>query len=48
MRRNTAQRTIILETLQKAKSHPSVEWLYNEVRKVLPHISLGTVYRNLN
>ncbi len=48
MRRNTAQRTIILETLRKAKSHPSVEWLYDEVRKVLPHISLGTVYRNLN
>jgi Fe2+ or Zn2+ uptake regulation protein len=48
MRRNTAQRTIILETLRKAKSHPSVDWLYDEVRKVLPHISLGTVYRNLN
>ena len=29
------------------KSHPTAEWLYEEVRKEIPNISLGTVYRNL-
>lgn len=48
MRRNTAQRTIILNTLQKTHNHPPVEWIYEEVRKILPHVSLATVYRNLN
>ena len=28
-------------------SHPTAEWLYEEVRKEIPNISLGTVYRNL-
>ena len=28
-------------------SHPNAAWIYDEVRRELPHISLGTVYRNL-
>ena len=28
-------------------SHPTVAWIYDEVRKEIPNISLGTVYRNL-
>ncbi len=28
-------------------SHPTAEWLYEEVKKEIPNISLGTVYRNL-
>jgi Fur family transcriptional regulator, peroxide stress response regulator len=27
--------------------HPTAEWVYDEVKKQLPGISLGTVYRNL-
>lgn len=45
--RSTKQRKIILEILGKHSDHPGADIIYNEVRKVLPHISLGTVYRNL-
>jgi len=31
----------------KLRSHPSADELYDRVRKRLPRISLGTVYRNL-
>jgi Fe2+ or Zn2+ uptake regulation protein len=44
----TKQRKIILEELQKLTSHPTADELYAIVRKQLPNISLGTVYRNLN
>jgi Fe2+ or Zn2+ uptake regulation protein len=46
-RRNTRQRQIILEELQKLKTHPTAAGLYAVVRKKMPNISLGTVYRNL-
>ncbi len=29
-------------------SHPTADWIYQHARKKMPHISLGTVYRNLN
>ncbi len=45
--RNTRQRKVILEELQKVSSHPSALILYNKVRQRLPKVSLGTVYRNL-
>lgn len=44
--RMTKQREIILEIL-KGSSHPTAEMIYTEVKKRLPHISLGTVYRNM-
>ena len=47
-RRNTRQRQVILEELQKLTSHPSAADLYEIVRKRLPNVSLGTVYRNLD
>ena len=46
--RNTKQRAVILEILKKSGAHPTAEAIYQEARKVLPNISLGTVYRNLN
>lgn len=45
--RNTRQRQIILEELQKLKTHPTAAGLYVIVRRRIPKISLGTVYRNL-
>ena len=45
--RMTKQREIILEELKKLKTHPTASELYDIVRKRLPKISLGTVYRNL-
>jgi Fur family ferric uptake transcriptional regulator len=43
----TRQRQVILEELRKVKTHPSADEVYEMVRKRLPRISLGTVYRNL-
>lgn len=46
--RMTTQRKIILEELRKVTTHPTASDLCKEVRKRLPRISLGTVYRNLD
>jgi Fur family ferric uptake transcriptional regulator len=43
----TRQRKVILEELRKVDTHPSADEVYELVRKRLPRISLGTVYRNL-
>ena len=46
-RRITKQRQVILEELRKLHTHPSADEIYKVVRRRLPRISLGTVYRNL-
>ena len=45
--RLTKQRQIILDELRKVTSHPTADEIYHMVRKRMPKISLGTVYRNL-
>ena len=45
--RMTRQREIILQELRKVTTHPSADEIYSMVRKVMPKISIGTVYRNL-
>jgi Fur family ferric uptake transcriptional regulator len=45
--RMTRQRRVILEELRKENIHPTADMVYEMVRKRLPRISLGTVYRNL-
>ncbi len=45
--RKTPQRKVILEELRKLTSHPTAGGLHEIVRRRLPKISLGTVYRNL-
>lgn len=47
-RRNSRQRTLILQAVQRSCSHPNAEEIYREVQRQIPQISLGTVYRNLN
>ncbi|MEE0800469.1 MAG: transcriptional repressor [Gemmiger sp.] len=42
------QRQIILEIIQEKKQHLSAQQIYGLARERCPHISLGTVYRNLN
>lgn len=42
------QREAIMEYLKGATSHPTADEVYQKVREVIPDISLGTVYRNLN
>lgn len=46
--RQTRQRAVILEELQRSRQHPTAEEVYASVRERLPRISLGTVYRNLD
>ncbi len=41
------QREALLRLLKSTRSHPSADWLYAELRKEFPNISLGTVYRHL-
>lgn len=45
--RMTRQRQVILEELRRVKTHPGADEIYTMVRRRLPRISLGTVYRNL-
>lgn len=46
--RNTRQRGVILEELGRSRAHPTAVELYEIVRRRLPKVSLGTVYRNLD
>jgi len=45
--RLTPQRRAILEAVRETACHPDAAWVYERVRRSLPNISLGTVYRNL-
>ncbi len=45
--RRTKQKKIIEKYLKSTRSHPSAETVYLNVRKKLPTISKGTVYRIL-
>lgn len=47
MVRKSKQREAILKILTEPHSHPTAEQIYEQVRKKIPNISLGTVYRNL-
>ncbi len=45
--RMSKQRKAILKALRSTKNHPTAEEIYNRLKSEIPHISLGTVYRNL-
>jgi Fur family ferric uptake transcriptional regulator len=45
--RMTPSRRAILEEVRRSATHPTADEVYQEVRKGLPRVSLGTVYRNL-
>jgi len=47
MSRETKQRSAILGFLKDTRSHPTADQIYEAVRKKIPNISKGTVYRNL-
>jgi Fur family peroxide stress response transcriptional regulator len=42
------QREAIKEYLSNTKEHPTADTIYMDIREIYPHISLGTIYRNLN
>ena len=46
--RCSKQRDEILKIVLKSCEHPTARMVYEKVRYIIPNISLGTVYRNLN
>lgn len=47
-RRLTNQRQVLIDFLETVPYHPTAIQIFGTVKKVLPTISLGTVYRNLD
>ncbi len=47
-KRFSKQRFAVLNELSKLNTHPTADEIYEIVKKTIPNISLGTVYRNLN
>ena len=43
----TNQRAVILDFLKGNLNHPTVEEIYDKVKKTLPRITKATVYKNL-
>ena len=48
MKNYSRQREAILNVISSTHTHPTADWIYNETRKIIPNLSLGTVYRNLS
>jgi Fur family peroxide stress response transcriptional regulator len=47
IRRQTKQLDLIWNEISHDTSHPTADQIYERVKKKIPNISLGTVYRNL-
>ena len=47
MSRKSVHRDTILRVVMNTTSHPRADWVYDQVKKEIPNISMGTVYRNL-
>lgn len=48
IKRNTIQRALVLEAVNELKCHATADEIYHVIVNEHPHISRGTVYRNLN
>jgi Fur family peroxide stress response transcriptional regulator len=48
IRKYSRKRDAVLEKIRSTASHPSALWVYEELRKDIPDLSLGTVYRNIS
>ncbi|MGN1047429.1 MAG: transcriptional repressor [Eubacteriales bacterium] len=48
MKRNTIQRSLVLDAVNKLRCHATADEIYEEIVKEHPNISRATVYRNLN
>ena len=46
-RKHFRKRDAILSCVRSTDVHPSADWVFDQVRKEIPDISLATVYRNL-
>lgn len=41
------QRDALIKILQSTDTHPTAEWVHEQLKKEIPNVSLATVYRNL-
>lgn len=48
IKRNTIQCSLVYETVNRLKRHATADEVYEAIAAEHPHISRGTVYRNLN
>ena len=48
MKRNTIQRSLVLETVNRLRSHATAEEVFAAIAQEHPTVSRATVYRNLN
>ena len=46
-RKHSRKRDAILRVIRSTDRHPSADWVFDEVRREFPDISLATVYRNI-
>ena len=46
-RRKSAQREKIYELVKSSTDHPTAQWIYETLKKEVPSLSLGNVYRNI-
>ena len=47
VKRYSAKREAILELIKSTDTHPTAEWVFQQLKPKFPDLSLGTVYRNL-
>lgn len=47
VRKFSRKRDAILACLRSTDTHPTAEWIYQQLKPEIPDLSLGTVYRNL-
>ena len=45
--RKSKKRDAILDCIRQTKSHPTAEWVWQQLKPTYPDLSLGTVYRNM-
>ncbi len=48
IKKYSRKREAVLKKIRGTTAHPTADWVFEEVRKEIPDISLGTVYRNLS
>jgi Fe2+ or Zn2+ uptake regulation protein len=47
IRRKSKQRERIYELIKSSMTHPTAQWVYENLKKEIPSLSLGNVYRNI-
>ena len=48
IKKRSRKREAVLDKIRSTTAHPSAVWVYEELRKDIPDLSLGTVYRNIS